>query len=81
MKAFSLPQALFSKETRARIAWEPFRDGVEISWVYQTDENGRYAAGDVVINPPDTVHSIHSEDGCVVLAVWQKPVEFVDSTS
>lgn len=119
MKAFSLPQALFSEETRAAIAWEPFREGVEISWVYrtddplgpaaaflryepgatvprhnhrgfehifmlegaQTDENGRYEAGDVVINPPDTQHSIVSEEGCVVLAVWQKPVEFVDPTS
>jgi anti-sigma factor ChrR (cupin superfamily) len=43
----------------------------------QTDENGRHDAGTVVINPPGTAHSVVSEDGCVVLAVWEKPVSFL----
>ena len=47
----------------------------------QSDERGRYAAGCWVMNPPGFVHSVWSEDGCVVLVQWTKPVEFVDARS
>jgi anti-sigma factor ChrR (cupin superfamily) len=40
----------------------------------QSDERGRYAAGSFVINPPGSRHSVSSEEGCVVLLVWEKPV-------
>jgi predicted ChrR family anti-sigma factor len=114
MEAFALTQVLCKITTLKNIIWEDFRVGVEISWVYQsddpagpssaylryqpgakvpqhghsgfehifmlegsqTDDNGTYVAGDVVINPPGTHHSIISEDGCVVFAVWQAPVAF-----
>lgn len=96
------------------IAWEPFRDGVEIHRLYggaagepaaallryapgarvprhvhrgfehivvlsgsQSDANGRYEAGTLLVSPPGTEHAVASEDGCVVLAIWQAPVEFV----
>ncbi len=42
----------------------------------QTDENGTFYEGDIVINPPGTRHSIYSQDGCVALAIWQAPVKF-----
>lgn len=42
----------------------------------QTDENGRHEAGTVLVSPPGTSHSIVSEDGCVVLAVYEEPVRF-----
>jgi anti-sigma factor ChrR (cupin superfamily) len=44
----------------------------------QEDERGRYEAGTLVINPPGTRHHVHSSGGCVVLAIWQQPVRFVD---
>lgn len=116
MKAFSLSGVLNDPGVRANLDWEPFRDGVEISPVYRTDdpvgpsaaflryapgakvpkhmhpgfehilvlegsqsdENGSHKAGDMVINPPGTAHSVSSEEGCLVLAVWQAPVKFVD---
>ena len=43
----------------------------------QRDERGDYAAGSVVINAPDSMHSVTSPEGCIVLVVWELPVEFV----
>jgi anti-sigma factor ChrR (cupin superfamily) len=40
----------------------------------QSDEHGRYAAGSLVVNPPGSRHSVRSEEGCLVLLVWEKPV-------
>ncbi len=91
--------------------FEPFRDGIEISWLVtgepsaallkyeagacvplhkhaglevililqgsQTDERGTYYKGDLIINPKETQHSVHSSDGCVIFIQWQKPVEFL----
>jgi predicted ChrR family anti-sigma factor len=44
----------------------------------QSDERGSYDAGNFIINAPGTRHSVRSERGCLVLAIWQKPVAFVD---
>jgi anti-sigma factor ChrR (cupin superfamily) len=44
----------------------------------QSDEAGTYVKGDVVVNPPGSIHTVTSETGCIVLIVWEKPVEFVD---
>lgn len=41
----------------------------------QTDENRTYTKGAVVINPPDTKHNVTSQEGCVVLVIWEKPVQ------
>lgn len=43
----------------------------------QQDERDIYKAGDLVINLPGTTHSIISTYGCVVLAIWEKPVKFI----
>jgi anti-sigma factor ChrR (cupin superfamily) len=96
-----------------KLAWEPFRDGVEVAWLYrngdhgpaaaflryargaripfhrhagyehvlilegsQSDRNGRHRAGALVINPPGTSHDVVSEEGCVVLIIWERPVIF-----
>ena len=40
----------------------------------QSDENGDYAAGTVVLNPVGTEHSVWTKDGCVVLIHWALPV-------
>ena len=40
----------------------------------QSDERGRYQAGAIVFNAAGTEHSVWSEDGCVVLIQWERPV-------
>jgi anti-sigma factor ChrR (cupin superfamily) len=42
----------------------------------QQDERGVYAAGDLVVNLPGTRHRVESPGGCVVLVVWERPIEF-----
>jgi anti-sigma factor ChrR (cupin superfamily) len=44
----------------------------------QRDETGISNAGTLVINPPGTRHKVHSDAGCIVLAIYEKPVEFVE---
>lgn len=43
----------------------------------QEDERGVYVKGDFIINKPDSNHWVKSTDGCVVLAIWEKPVQFL----
>ncbi|PIG94948.1 cupin domain-containing protein [Gloeocapsopsis sp. IPPAS B-1203] len=40
----------------------------------QSDRNGNHQTGTLVINPPGTSHTVTSETGCIVLAIWEKPV-------
>lgn len=105
-------------EWQDRIAWEPFRDGVEIFRLYgdgvqgptaallkfaagagvplhehvgyehilvlsgaQVDENSRAEAGTLIVNPPATRHSVFSANGCIVLAIYERPVRFVEEGS
>ncbi|WEX10706.1 cupin domain-containing protein [Chelativorans sp. AA-79] len=44
----------------------------------QSDENGDYPAGTVVLNPAGTEHSVWTEEGCVVLIQWEKPVVILE---
>jgi anti-sigma factor ChrR (cupin superfamily) len=44
----------------------------------QVDENSRAAAGSLIVNPPQTSHSVLSETGCIVLAIYEKPVAFLE---
>ena len=44
----------------------------------QSDDHGKAAAGDLIFNPEGSVHSVWSEEGCVVLIHWTRPVEFVE---
>lgn len=43
----------------------------------QTDENGSLASGSLMIHAPGSRHRITSEGGCTVLAIYEKPVEFL----
>jgi anti-sigma factor ChrR (cupin superfamily) len=40
----------------------------------QTDQNGHHPQGTLVINPPESHHDVTSETGCIVLAIWEKPI-------
>ncbi len=42
----------------------------------QSDEYGQYAAGTLVVNRPGSSHRVVSEQGCVVLIVWERGVRF-----
>jgi anti-sigma factor ChrR (cupin superfamily) len=107
----SLPQ-MFMPNLDA-LVWQPLRDGVDVSWLYQNgphgpaaaylryhagarvplhwhagyehvlvlqgsqiDHNGRHVAGSLTINPPGSAHEVVSEDGCLVLIIWERPVIF-----
>src|SRR5678815_3989528 len=37
----------------------------------QVDENSRADAGTLIVNPPGTRHSVFSETGCIVLAIYE----------
>jgi anti-sigma factor ChrR (cupin superfamily) len=43
----------------------------------QRDQNGEAVAGTLTINPPGTRHDLISEAGCIVLAIYEKPVKFL----
>jgi anti-sigma factor ChrR (cupin superfamily) len=45
----------------------------------QSDENGDYAQGAVVLNVEGSEHSVWSEEGCVVLIHWTRPVVIIGS--
>jgi anti-sigma factor ChrR (cupin superfamily) len=40
----------------------------------QSDQNGEHQAGTLVINPPSSHHTVISQVGCIVLAIWEKPI-------
>ncbi len=43
----------------------------------QRDQNGEAVAGTLTINQPGTSHELVSDAGCIVLAIYEKPVKFV----
>jgi len=43
----------------------------------QSDERGTYSAGSLVVNREGDRHSVWSDDGCLVLIVWERPIEFL----
>jgi anti-sigma factor ChrR (cupin superfamily) len=40
----------------------------------QRDERGTYQTGTLIVNAPDTEHRVTSDEGCVVLVIWQQPI-------
>lgn len=42
----------------------------------QSDDNGEHLPGTLVVHTPGTSHTVHSPRGCVVLALWERPVVF-----
>ncbi len=56
--------------------------GFEVIYVMsgaQSDERGTYGAGTLIVNPPGYEHSVWSDEGCVVLIMWERSVEFRES--
>ncbi|PSB04476.1 transcription negative regulator ChrR [filamentous cyanobacterium CCP2] len=70
--------ALLRYEPGAKVPWHRHL-GYEHIWVLtgsQSDDRGTYTAGTLVINPPDTCHQVTSPEGCIVLIIWEKPIQF-----
>lgn len=44
----------------------------------QWDHQGKIEAGTLRIHPPGTSHEVRSDAGCIVLAIYEKPVRFLD---
>jgi anti-sigma factor ChrR (cupin superfamily) len=44
----------------------------------QSDGHGTYEVGSLLIHGPGSSHSVSSEAGCVVLAIWEQPVEILE---
>ena len=68
--------ALLRYESGAKVPYHS-HSGYEHIFVLsgsQSDANGKYTKGSVIINPPNTSHQVHSEEGCIVLIVWERPV-------
>ncbi|HEY5602408.1 MAG TPA: cupin domain-containing protein [Gammaproteobacteria bacterium] len=45
----------------------------------QTDGDNIYERGTLIISSPGSQHRIASDNGCIVLAIWQAPVDFTIS--
>jgi anti-sigma factor ChrR (cupin superfamily) len=43
----------------------------------QSDDGGLHEVGSILVHGPGTSHSVSSETGCVVLAIWALPVELL----
>lgn len=55
--------------------------GVEQSFVLEgalVDDDGACTAGNFVWRRPGSVHTASSPDGCLILAIFEKPNEFLD---
>lgn len=44
----------------------------------QTDGSGVYSSGSFIINKPGSHHQVSSDEGCVVLVIWESPIRFVE---
>jgi anti-sigma factor ChrR (cupin superfamily) len=43
----------------------------------QSDDDGDYGPGSLLIHAPGSQHRVWTDVGCLVLAVWERPVEFL----
>ncbi|NDW07596.1 cupin domain-containing protein [Jiella pacifica] len=43
----------------------------------QSDDDGTYRAGDLVLNQPGSRHRVWSAEGCLVLISWAAPVRIL----
>jgi anti-sigma factor ChrR (cupin superfamily) len=61
----------------------PFHEHLGLETVFvldgsQRDEKGVYGVGALVLNPTGTRHSVWSDEGCVVLIQWDRPIRIIN---
>ena len=69
----------FRKEGRIPLHLHPGCEHILVLTGSQRDQNGTVRAGTLMINPPGTAHSVMGEAGCIVLAIYEKPVQFLQA--
>ncbi len=68
----------FRKEARVPMHLHEGWEHILVLAGSQRDQNGIIPAGTLRIHPPGTYHSVISEAGCIVLAIYEKPVRFIE---
>jgi anti-sigma factor ChrR (cupin superfamily) len=68
----------FNKAGKVPIHAHPGFEHILVLAGAQRDQNSSAAPGTLIINPPGSTHSVVSEAGCIVLAIYEKPVEFLE---
>lgn len=68
----------FRKEARVPMHLHEGWEHILVLAGSQRDQNGIIHAGSLRIHPPGTYHSVVSEAGCIVLAIYEKPVRFME---
>ena len=68
----------FRKEARVPMHLHDGWEHILVLSGSQRDQNGTIRAGTLRIHPPGTYHSVVSEAGCIVLAIYEKPVRFIE---
>ena len=56
-----------------------FEHIIVLSGSQRDDKGSVFEAGSLVISAPGSSHAISSETGCVVLAIWERPVEILET--
>lgn len=44
----------------------------------QSDQHGTYNQGTLVINSPQSQHQVSSSSGCIVLVIWEQPIDLAN---
>lgn len=47
----------------------------------QSDERGHHPVGSLLIHPPGTEHHVRSDEGCIVLAIWERRVRIIGTST
>jgi anti-sigma factor ChrR (cupin superfamily) len=66
----------FRKEGRIPFHYHDGYEHILVLAGSQRDEHGTIPAGTLRIHPPGTSHQVVSEAGCLILAIYEKPVRF-----
>lgn len=69
----------FRKEARVPMHMHEGWEHILVLAGSQTDQIGTIGPGTLRIHPPGTYHSVVSEAGCIVLAIYEKPVRFLEN--
>lgn len=68
----------FRKEARVPMHMHTGWEHILVLSGSQRDQNGTIGPGTLRIHAPGTYHSVVSEAGCIVLAIYEKPVKFLE---
>ena len=71
----------FRQEARVPLHYHQGWEHILVLAGSQRDQSGVIHAGTLRIHAPGTHHSVISDAGCIVLAIYEKPVRFLEEKS